>query len=188
MANINLQFRIATLDDASRLQALVQSAYRGETSRQGWTTEADLLTDDRINVEGIIAKITKPDSAVLLATDDGGALVSCCEIFKRSADVAYFGMFAVDPRRQGGGLGRQVLTYTEDYCRRAWGVKKLELGVIWSREELISWYLRRGFRKTGESRPFPYEELVNGTTLQDDLHFEVFEKDLNTIPVPAAAA
>ncbi|KAI5926932.1 putative acetyltransferase [Camillea tinctor] len=185
---MHLQFRTATPDDASQLQALVKSAYRGETSRQGWTTEADLVADDRIDVKGITAKITAPDGVVLMATDDDGALVACCEVVKRSADLAYFGLFAVDPRRQGGGLGRQVLNYTEDYCRRIWSVTKLEMNVIWTRDELISWYIRRGFRKTGKSKPFPYEELVNGAALRDDLYFDVLEKDLNTRTAASADA
>ncbi|KAI1485843.1 putative acetyltransferase [Biscogniauxia mediterranea] len=185
---MKLQFRIATPDDASQLQVLVKSAYRGETSRQGWTTEADLLSDDRIDVKGIIAKITSPGTVVLMATDDDGSLVACCEMLKRSAHVAYFGMFAVDPRRQGRGLGRQVLSYIEDFCQRTWGASKLEMNVIWTRDELISWYIRRGFRKTGESKPFPYNELVNGVALRDDLYFEVLEKDLNTAPAASAAA
>lgn len=178
MAPTALQFRIATPDDAAEIQPLVQSAYRGDASRQGWTTEADLLTGDRIDVQGIVDKITKPDSTVLIATDSDGVLVGCCEVWKRSFDLAYFGMFAVDPRRQAGGVGRQVLAYAEDYCRKFWGVEKMEMSVIWTRKELIAWYIRRGYRKTGEERPFPHHEVPEGAALRDDLHFEVLEKEL----------
>ena len=191
MAQNTLQFRVATPDDAAPLQAFVKSAYRGDTSRQGWTTEADLVADDRINVDGIIAKINTPDSAILIATDgDGenaGVLVACCEVLKRSSDLAYFGMFAVDPLRQGRGLGRQVLAHAEEYCRRTWGVRKVEMSVIWTREELILWYMRRGYQRTGESRPFPYGELVNGVALRDDLYFDILEKELHAVEVEVTA-
>ncbi|SPN99104.1 related to N-acetyltransferase, GNAT family [Cephalotrichum gorgonifer] len=186
--SLDLNFRVAVADDAVELQPFVRSAYRGESSRKGWTTEADLLADERIDVEGLKEKITTPDSAVLLATDDAGVLVACCEVAKSADGVGYFGMFAVDPDRQGGGLGRRVLEYAEGYCSRVWGVTKMEMSVIWTREELISWYVRRGYKKTGVQKPFPYAELVNGVALRDDLYFEVMEKDLTADPVVSSTA
>ncbi len=140
---------------------------------------------------GLLAKVTGPDGAVLIATcpDDSTSpnipeierpLIACCEVVRRTAQVAYFGMFAVSPRRQGGGIGRQVLASAEDYCRQTWGTEKLEMTVISSRQELIGWYRRRGYEVTGETRPFPFEELakLNSVALTDDLRFEVLEKDL----------
>jgi len=177
--SVVLSFRVAAPADAPLLQPLVQSAYRGDSSRLGWTTEAELLAGERIDVAGIAAKITAPGSAVLMATDADGVLVGCCEVLKRSANVAYFGMFAIDPLRQAGGLGRQVLAYAERYCEEQWGTQKLEMNVIWVRKELISWYQRRGYRVTGERKEFPYHELKDeGLALKDDLHFEVLEKVL----------
>ncbi|RYP42993.1 hypothetical protein DL770_011914 [Monosporascus sp. CRB-9-2] len=182
MANGNLKFRVATPEDAARLQPLVRSAYRGEESRKGWTTEADLLTGERIDVAGLTAKITAPDGVVLIATvdeDEYGTPVSCCELCRRIEDLAYFGLFVVDPRRQAGGIGRRVLAHAEDYCLREWGARRLEMQVIWTRRELIEWYVRRGYRVTGETRPFPYSELRNDVALRDDLHFQVLEKGLD---------
>lgn len=178
MANITLKFRTATLDDAEQVQVLVQSAYRGESSRQGWTHEADLLGGERIDVAGIREKITAPGNTIIMAFDGNGKLAACCEVTQKSPGVAYFGMFAVDPTRQAGGFGRQVLEYAESYCRDNLGIKRLEMTVIWTRHELVAWYARRGFRKTGETRPFPIHELNNGWALRDDLHFEVLEKEL----------
>ncbi|KAI1769283.1 putative acetyltransferase [Hypoxylon sp. FL1150] len=170
-----LRFRIATPEDAPQLQPLVKSAYR---DRGGWTTEADLLRDDRIDVDGVLNKIATPDTVVLFITSDAGALVACCELAKRSADLAYLGMFAVDPRRQGGGIGNRILAYAGDYCRRTWGAKRIEISVTWPRPELSRWYSRRGFRETGETRPFPYNELAEGEALRDDLYFVIMEKEL----------
>ncbi|KAL2112923.1 hypothetical protein VUR80DRAFT_6045 [Thermomyces stellatus] len=186
MTTSKLQFRAATPDDAPQLQPLIKSAYRGEKIKKAWTSEGHLVADDRIDVQGIIAKISTPDSAILIAADDDGALVACCEVAKLSEGVGYFGLFAVDPARQGGGLGRQVLAYAEEYVRRTWSVETMELNVIWTREEVIAWYLRRGYKRTGRTNPFPYHELVNGKALRDDLYFTILEKDLTSLPVAPA--
>lgn len=184
---IPLTFRLATPSDAPLLQPLVQSAYRGDASRLSWTTEADLLTGERIDIPGVLSKITLPSSAVLVGTDPAGALTACCELVKKNEHVAYFGMFAVDPRRQAGGFGRQVLQFAKVWVRREWGVKKMEMGVIWTREELIAWYKRRGYRVTGERREFPYHELADGgRALKEDLHFEILEKGLVEVVARAA--
>jgi GNAT superfamily N-acetyltransferase len=176
----SLTFRVATPsdEDVNAVLKLVRSAYRGETSRTGWTTEADLLADERIDAAGLRAKIEEPQGVVLLAHDDAGALASCCEILRRDDELAYFGMFAVDPLRQAGGIGRQVLAEAEYYARRMFGVRRMEMSVIWTRDELISWYVRRGYTKTEETRPFPYHGLVNGKALRDDLYFSILVKDL----------
>jgi GNAT superfamily N-acetyltransferase len=189
-----LHFRVATADDAPLIHPLVESAYRGDESRLGWTTEADFLAGKRIALPDLVAKITNPDGAVLLAFDGTTsnqqdsekaepALVGCCEVFRRSKTVAYFGMFAVSPRRQGSGIGRQLMEYAEEYCRRTWGAEKMEMKVLAGRPELVAWYVRRGYCKTGATQPFPVEELARqgGVSLVGDLVFEVMEKDLRGV-------
>lgn len=188
MTTGKLQFRAATPDDAPQLQPLIKSAYRGEKAGKAWTTEGHLLADERIDVQGIVAKIATPNSAILIAADDAGALVACCEVAKEKEGVGYFGLFAVDPNRQGGGLGRQVLAYAEEYVRWTWGVAMMEMWVIWTRDELIAWYVRRGYRRTERESPFPYDQLVNGPALRDDLYFTVLEKDLTSLPVAPTQA
>ncbi|KAK1660070.1 acetyltransferase [Colletotrichum godetiae] len=182
-------FRPATLSDVPILLPLIRSAYRGELSRQGWTTEADLVADQRIDERGLSAKINEPEGAVLIVNDNTihpssdekpTAPLACCEIVrsKQNPDVAYFGLFAVSPERQAGGVGRKVLGYAEEFARREWGVTRMEMCVLWMRGELIAWYKRRGYKKTGERREFPYAEMVGGGALRDDLWFEVLEKEL----------
>ncbi|KAH8721828.1 acyl-CoA N-acyltransferase [Ilyonectria robusta] len=175
---MSLTFRKATPDDTDAVFALVESAYRGDTSRKGWTTEADIFSGDRINAAGVLAKITEPRGAVLLGYDPAGALVTCVEVLRRDDKVGYFGMFAVDPLRQGGGVGRQTLERVEEYVRGEWDARRLELNVIWIRNELIAWYERRGYRKTEQTKPFPYAEIVSGKVLRDDLYFVVLDKEL----------
>lgn len=190
-------FRPATADDVPLLLPLIRSAYRGESSRKGWTTEADLVADERIDAAGLLAKIAEPEGVVLLVTDDAApaptvtttspatrpAPLACCEVLRHKQDpaVAYFGLFAVDPDRQAGGVGKTVLAYAEDFARREWGVRKMEMWVIWTRAELIQWYERRGYTRTGARAEFPYKHLVNGDALRDDLYFDVLEKELRDV-------
>ncbi len=171
-------FRIAGVDDVDDVLDLVRLAYRGPESRRGWTSEAELLDDERIDRDGVLAKITDPAGVVLLAADDDDPLVACCELVQRSPEVGYFGMFAVRPSAQAGGLGRVVLAEAERYARTTFGVTIMEMTVIGQRGELIDWYVRRGYTVTGEQRPFPYDGLVNGRALRDDLYFEVLTKRL----------
>ncbi|KAL7792549.1 hypothetical protein V8C37DRAFT_402279 [Trichoderma ceciliae] len=168
----------ATADDLQAVLALVRSAYRGESSRAGWTTEADLLDDQRIDEKGLLAKINEPLGAVLVAHDGAGDLLACCEVLKQSDTLGYFGLFAVNPLRQAGGIGRTVLAEAEAYAKQTWGLTEMEMCVIWTRDELIQYYIRRGYRKMEKTKPFPYAELVSGKALRDDLYFSVLIKAL----------
>jgi ribosomal protein S18 acetylase RimI-like enzyme len=187
MTNGDLQFRAATPNDAAQLQQMVQSAFRAEDSRERWTSDMDLSSRFRMEVEEVMANITKPDSAILMATDENGVLMACIGISKRSADLARLFNLAVDKHHQRGGIGRQVLAYAEDYCRQAWGVRRLGLNALSTREELILWYIRCGYRKTGELTPF-LKKHVPGAALPDDMCFVELGKDLDTSPVATAIA
>ncbi|PKK47538.1 hypothetical protein CI102_5645 [Trichoderma harzianum] len=178
MAPISLSIRKATPADLAPVLALVRSAYRGESSRAGWTTEAELVDDQRIDEEGLVAKINEPFGAVLVAQDEAGDILACCEVLKQSDTVGYFGLFAVNPLRQAGGIGRTVLTAAEEYAKQTWGLTEMEMTVIWTREELIQYYIRRGYTLTEKTKPFPYAQLVGGKALRDDLYFSVLIKAL----------
>ncbi|MDH7454099.1 GNAT family N-acetyltransferase [Luteimonas composti] len=169
-------FRPATEDDIPALVALVTSAYRGEASRAGWTTEADLLEGARIDPEVLRADIARPRSLVLVAPDAGG-LIACAHVAD-DGDAAYFGMFAVRPGLQGKGLGARLLAECERAAREQWGLPAMRMTVIDVRDELIAWYQRRGYRRTGILKPFPYGDERFGIPLRDDLRFEVLEKPL----------
>ncbi len=171
-----LQFRAATPDDVPAVVALVESAYRGEASRAGWTTEADLLDGRRTGPDDVGAVIARPRSRLLLA-ERGGALVACAHVAVE--DVAgYFGMFSVVPGLQGGGIGHAVLAEAERVARADFGMAMMRMTVIDVREELIAWYERRGYRRTGLKKPFPYGDARFGLPRRDDLRFEVLEKPL----------
>jgi ribosomal protein S18 acetylase RimI-like enzyme len=168
--------RSATQADVPALVALIESAYRGDESRTGWTTEADLLEGRRTDPEGV-AEVIGTEGARMLAVEDEGGLVACCQLERRDGH-AYFGMFAVRPDRQGGGLGKLVMAEAERVAREEWGAREMHMTVISVRDDLIAWYERRGYRRTGRMTPFPYGDERFGLPQRDDLEFELLVKPL----------
>lgn len=185
-----LSFRPATHADIPALIDLVTSAYRGDASRRGWTTEADLLDGQRIDADMLRADLDAPESFILLAIDsaddDRPRLVGCAHIAKHPTDdgvpTAYFGMFSVSPDLQGGGVGKALLVESERLARDALGCARMRMTVIDTREELVAYYVRRGYARTGIRKPFPYDDPRYGLPRRDDLQFEVLEKMLETLP------
>ena len=178
-----LRYRPATIDDIDAIVALVTSAYRGDESRKGWTTEADFLDGNRVDRDVLRDDIERPRSRVLLA-ERGDALVACAHVAVEhvdgTPDTGYFGMFSVDPKQQGGGIGKAVLDEAERVVRDEWMLPVMRMTVIDIRDELIAFYQRRGYRRTGVFKPFPYGDARYGLPKRDDLRFEVLEKALAT--------
>ena len=178
---MTLAFRAAGRIDAPAVVELVEAAYRGDRSGQGWTTEADLLDGQRTDVEQVTELISRTGSLVLMADQDD-VLVACCHLERRGRSSAYFGMFAVDPARQGGGVGRAMV---EEARRRAaaCGCDEIRMTVIRQRTDLIAWYGRLGFAPTGETEPFPYGDERFGRPKRDDLEFAVLAGKVDIRPV-----
>ncbi|MCY0936376.1 GNAT family N-acetyltransferase [Streptomyces sp. H34-S4] len=171
-----LTYRSAVEADIPALVELVESAYRGDSSRGGWTTEADFLDGQRTDAEDV-ARIVGHPEGMLLVVEQAGVIVSCCHLEHRG-DHVYFGMFAVRPGQQGGGLGKAVMAEAERRAREQWAAKEMRMTVINVREELIAFYVRRGYERTGEMSPFPYGNERFGVPLRDDLAFELLVKPL----------
>jgi len=170
------RFREAVPDDVAAVVRLVESAYRGDSSRAGWTTEADLLAGQRTDAREVAEAVTDAGGVLVLAVDDEGDPLGCCRL-QRRGETAYFGTFAVRPDLQACGLGGSLLAESE---RRAagWRARTVEMTVIARRADLIAWYERRGYATTGERRPFPYGDERFGVPLVDDLEFVVLTKAL----------
>ena len=155
---------------------LVTSAYRGDASRAGWTTEADLLDGNRIDSEVLHEYIERPLSRVVLAERDD-MLLGCAHVSIEDG-AGYFGMFSIRPDLQGGGIGKLLLAEAERVVGGDWKLPAMRMTVIDVRDELIAYYERRGYRRTGIKKPFPSTDPRLGIPLRDDLRFEVLEKSL----------
>lgn len=169
-------WRTAGEADAPALEALIESAYRGDSSRAGWTTEADLLGGNRTSVAMLLETIADPAQAVLVCEDATGLLATVT--VERRDGYGYVGAVSVRPTEQGNGMGRELLTRAEQMIGEAWGLERARMTVIAQRTELIDWYVRRGYRDTGETAPFPYGDDRFGAPKRDDLYFVILEKAL----------
>ena len=156
---------------------LVDSAYRGDASRAGWTTEADLLDGQRTDAEAVSAVVDARGSAMLVAEADGH-LAGCCQLERHPGGEVYFGMFAVRPGWQGRGRGQEILTEAERLAREEWGAVTMVMTVLAQRLDLIAWYQRRGYRLTGRGRSFPYGDERFGIPRRPDLSFVELAKRL----------
>jgi ribosomal protein S18 acetylase RimI-like enzyme len=165
--------------DISALHRLIEAAYRGDSARRGWTHEADLLDGQRTDVEAIAGMLADPAQHLLLHRSDG-ELDGCIALSEKGDGRVYLGLVTVDPGRQGSGVGGGLLAAAEAFAARGLQALRAEITVIWQREELIAWYERRGYRRTGERRPFPYDDPRFGLPRRGDLEFVVLEKVLSS--------
>jgi ribosomal protein S18 acetylase RimI-like enzyme len=187
---LSLHYRYARPEDAEAIVALVQSAYRGESSRAGWTTEADLLDGQRTDRQDVLQAMAEPGSRIVLAhpAEEASArdpaprkerpLVGSVLVQQDSAGVAHIGMFAVRPTLQSRGVGRALLGEAERVARQELGATRAEMTVIEQRLDILAWYERRGYRPTGATEPFPYGNPRFGLPRRPDLRFVVLAKVL----------
>jgi len=171
-------FRSARAADAPAIVALVESAYRGDASRAGWTTEAELLDGQRTDLSEVQALLADARVALCLATLRSEVIGSVCVRVDPSG-TAHIGMFAIRPTLQRAGLGRALLEEAEHEAA-ARGAEVAEMTVIEQRPELLAWYARRGYHDTGEHEPFPYGNPRFGLPKRGDLRFVVLRKRLSS--------
>ncbi len=164
-----MQIEPAKLKHAESLVELINGTYRGESSRLGWTTEADLLEGLRTDLADITRLLTSSDSMILIAEQDQQLIGSVH--LQRNGDYAQLGMLSVKPTLQNQGIGKQLISAAEIIAQQQWGVKSMRMAVIPCREQLIAYYQRRGYVRTGETIPFPvnpalWRPKVNGLCLE----------------------
>lgn len=167
----------ASTADLPAVAALVNSAYRGESSRQGWTTEADYLGGQRTDAATLERELAEQPDAVILTLREDGELLGSVWLEPAEAGVWYLGMLTVRPDIQDRQLGRALLAGGEAYAAER-GAKRMRMTVVHVRDTLIAWYERRGYALTGQTLPFPYDNQKFGEPTRDDLHFVVMEKAL----------
>jgi GNAT superfamily N-acetyltransferase len=175
-----LAFRFATLADIPAAHALIESAYRGESAKAGWTHEADLLGGQRTDHDALADVINDPKQTLILGEDDG-ALVGCVVVADKGvrgdARIGYLGMLTVNPALQAGGLGRRLIEVAEQHAREI-GANVMEMTVVSRRAELVAWYERRGYALTGRKEPFPLDDPRFGLPRTRELEFVVMAKRL----------
>jgi ribosomal protein S18 acetylase RimI-like enzyme len=169
----NPQISVATIADAAKIVALLNSAYRGESSKQGWTTEAHLIAGTvRTDENDLLNIMAKPNSVVLKYINEQDEVIGCVNLQQHDKKI-YLGMLSVSPNLQGAGIGKQLLKVAEEYAMHL-QCTAIYMTVITARAELINWYNRYGYKDTGERKPFT-EDNLTGRHLQP-LEFMVLEK------------
>ncbi|MDD2266852.1 GNAT family N-acetyltransferase [Sulfuricurvum sp.] len=169
-----MKFTHAEPNDIPALTSLLNRSYRGDSSRAGWTTEADLLSGKRIDEAGLTQLLNDPDSLILIARSNETILATIHA--HREADTVHFGLFAVEPTMQAHGIGKALLAYAESEAHKRWGINTAIMEVITHRSELIEYYERRGYVRTGEMIPFPESNLWDRQI--DALELAVLSKKL----------
>ncbi len=169
--------RVATPADIHALHALVESAFRGQSARGGWTHEADLLDGQRTDPAALAEILADPDRSILIAEADGVA-IGCVQVGRVGGGRSALGLLAVRPDRQAGGLGRALVAAAESLAWSAHGSTCMEMTVIAARGELIAWYERQGYVRTGETRPFPMDDPRFGLPRVAALSFVILDRDL----------
>ncbi|KAI6785472.1 uncharacterized protein J7T54_007115 [Emericellopsis cladophorae] len=170
-----LQFRTATVDDAEELRQLIEAAFRAEDSRDGWVDDLGLGSGFRLELDVVLGIINDSDSAMQMAFDDNGTLLGTVTVAQREQGRGMIFHLAIQQQHQQGGLGRKILAYAEDYGQQRWGITRVGLNALSTRTLLISWYMRRGYVKTGETTPFPRDKIPDSVT-PDALYFVELEK------------
>ena len=174
----NPHITIATTADIPAIKDLLNSAYRGEGSKQGWTTEADLIAGDTRTDENTLQEVIQRPRSVLLKYTDEKKQITGCVNLQQHNDKIYLGMFSVSPQLQGAGIGKQLLKAAEEYAQHVHCIA-IYMSVISVRTELIDWYKRHGYVETGERKPFT-EDGLTGKHLRA-LEFLILEKPLITV-------
>ena len=172
-----MRFRIAGPADVPALHALIESAYRGESAKVGWTHEADLLGGQRTDAQAL-GEIVADDAQVILLAEVGGELHGCVLVADKGEGRCYLGMLTVRPDLQSAGVGATLLAEAEDLARNVLEARTMEMTVIKRRAELIAWYQRCGYADTGREAPFPAHDPRFGLPKVDDLVFAVLSKSL----------
>jgi GNAT superfamily N-acetyltransferase len=170
-----MRFKKAELSDIDSIVALVNSAYRGEFAKKGWTTEADILDGQRTDPEGIRELILNHDSEIQLALEENE--LQGCIYIRREPESVYFGMLTVKPNLQNKGMGKVLLARLEELAK-TWGFRTIRMTVISLRHELIQFYERRGYKRTGKTEPFPEHDPRFGLPKVSNLVFEEFAKTI----------
>ena len=172
---MSLKVRGARTTDIPKIVDIVNSVYRGENSTQGWTTEAHMITGDRIRVDQVESMVSDPSHQVLVVESEDAGVLGCVHL-KREDNYAYLGMLSVLGSQQTLGLGKTILAAAEEFVRTEWHCSMMKMWVLTARTELVQWYVRRGYTVTPERIPYSAVGEEAGQPLMANLEFAVLTK------------
>jgi GNAT superfamily N-acetyltransferase len=167
--------RVIAEEEIPVVVRLMNEAYRGQGEVESWSTEVAFIQGDRTSEATLRSEIAEKPKGSMLVWDHQGLIQGCVWVEPASSSIWYLGSLAVDPRLQKAGLGRRLLHGAEEWITEHGGTR-VQMTVLNLRDTLLAWYDRRGYRATGEKKPFPYEDGRFGTPVRDDLEFLVLEK------------
>jgi N-acetylglutamate synthase-like GNAT family acetyltransferase len=173
-----MRFRKAAAGDIAKIESLVNSAYRGESGMRGWTTEAHLLGGVRIDRERLEKTVASSDSVILVCESESGDILACVQLTRKENGVVFLSMLTVDVDKQTGGLGKKLLAESERFSKTELLASRIEMFVIAIRIELVAWYERRGYLRTGLNHEFPKDDPRFGIPLAGNLDFISLYKQL----------
>jgi GNAT superfamily N-acetyltransferase len=166
----------ATVGDIPQMVSIINSVYRGEQSKKGWTTEAYFIDGDLRTDEADIAQLMAlPTTIFLKAEHPEAGLVGTVFLSKKESGKLYLGMFSIHLIWQGGGLGRRMLRAAEELALEL-GCNSVIMQVIPIRSELMDWYERNGYLPNGERKPFDGDPRFGVPKVP--LEFVILEKPL----------
>ncbi|KAJ4243813.1 hypothetical protein NW762_014690 [Fusarium torreyae] len=174
----NFHFRTATANDALRLQELIQAAFRvNDEANIDWVGSPEFADAFSIELDVIISRITAPDGRFLVASEaEDGHIIGCVNVFRKTPKFGRLGLIAVDPTLQRGGLGKIILVHGEKYLIQELGVSTIGLNTLHTRKDMIKWYERQGYVKTGKMTKLPVERF--GTDISARIGLVEFEKNV----------
>lgn len=169
----NKNIAIADMNDVTVIKKLLDSAYRGESSRDGWTSESHIIAGETRTDQATMQKLILQTGSIFLKyTNEKNEIIGCVNLQEYNYKI-YLGMLSVSPKLQGGGIGKEILQASEEYAKHL-KCASIYMSVISVRTELINWYKRHGYKETGERKPF-IEDKISGKHLQP-LEFMMLEK------------
>ena len=175
---MTVRLELATDADLPAIVDLMNVAFRGTGEKRSWCIEGEFIKGTRTS-ESLLREEIAAGAHLLLVKDEATSTLKGCVTLKaKSPEVWYLGALTVDPALQNAGFGRELLRASEEYAAQR-GARTIEMTVVNVRDTLIAWYERRGYRLTGERRPFPYGDTRFGVPTRDDLEFVVLERHLS---------
>jgi hypothetical protein len=172
---VDIKIKLASAEHAHEVCALVNSVYRGENAKKGWTTEADFIGGIRITSEKVAEIIARENDVIILALLNNN-IIGCVHLEKKGS-FTLLGMLSVDVNTQDKGIGKILITECERYTKEVYKCSEIKMKVIGRRTELIDYYKRRNYIITGEREEFGSAGETFGDT-KEKLYFEIMSKKL----------